>query len=62
MSRYQENKGASYKSKYVEKPGPPKRFEFVYDPTLINFKTEIPPLPEKQKPRPDEKFYTKKIE
>lgn len=61
MSRYQEKKGEQYKSKYVEKPGPPKRFDFVYDPTIINFKTEIPPLPEKNRPKPDEKGFTKKI-
>ena len=61
MSRYQERTGQPYKSKYVEKSGPPKRFDLVYHPEAITFRTEIPPLPEKNHPKPDEKALNKQV-
>lgn len=49
------------KSKYQEKPKPPVYYNFDFDPEQITIKTTIPDLPEKSKPKPDEKVYNKKI-
>ena len=45
--------------KYQEKY--PSRFDFIYNPENITYRTDIPELPEKTKHRPDEKGYTKQI-
>lgn len=38
------------------------RFGFEYIKANINYKTEIPPLPEKPRAKPDEKARDKKVE
>lgn len=56
MSRYTEKKPS-----YVSKDDFPVRFGFEYNESAINYRTEIPALPEKPKHRPDEKVKDKKV-
>lgn len=57
MSRYAEKK-LVYKPKGEQVSS---RFGFVYDQSAINYRTEIPELPEKPKHKPDEKVKEKRI-
>ena len=57
MSRYTEKK-VGYKAKDEF----PVKFGFEYNEEAINYRTEIPPLPEKPKHKPDESIKLKKIQ
>jgi hypothetical protein len=58
MSRYTEKK-TNYKTKAEDHKS---RFGFEYIKDNINYRTEIPALPEKPRLRPDEKIREKKVE
>lgn len=48
-------KKSTYKPRYEEKDKVITKFNFVFDESRINYKTEIPELPTKPRPKPDEK-------
>lgn len=57
MSRYTDKKVA-----YKAKDDYPVRFGFEYNENAINYRTEIPSLPEKPKHKPEEKIRDKKLQ
>lgn len=58
--KYQEKKEEK-KSKYQAKQLPKSKFNFHYDERIVNYKTQIEEVPEKLKPKPNEKQYQKKV-
>ena len=58
MSRYAQ-KRVAYRPKEEKVQS---RFGYTYDEDSINYRTQIPPIPEKPKNRPDEKIRDKKVQ